>query len=185
MSITQEVAVKVLKLSELEAMAKEPMCPEPDVHVMLPQPSETMRGVVEKMKNLDSIVTISSNLQGVLRLRVKSDLANVETEWRNLSHPEMGALRYGSRLTQANTGVDANPSQADDDIDPAVFHSVDIEAKHLLKLLNAIATSNHTIACICSGTCLIAYVYIGDNREASADMGGVLTWFLSGHNEGI
>lgn len=90
MSITQEVAVKVLKLSEVELMAKEPMCPEPDVHVMLPQPSETMRGVVEKMKNIDNIITISSNLQGVFRLRAKSDLAGAETEWRGLSHPEMG-----------------------------------------------------------------------------------------------
>lgn len=102
MKVTQEVAVKVLKLSELEAMAKEPMCPEPDVHVMLPQPTETMRGVVEKMKNLDSIITVSSNLQGVMRLRVKSDLANVETEWRNLSHPEMGELNTSLSRTVFN-----------------------------------------------------------------------------------
>lgn len=99
MTVTQEVGVKVLKQSELEAMAKEPMCPEPDVHVMLPQPTETMRGVVEKMKNLDSIITVSSNLQGILRLRVKSDLANVETEWRNLSHPEMGKLCHQTQAT--------------------------------------------------------------------------------------
>ena len=86
------MAVRVLKLVQLEEMAKEPMCPEPDVHIMLPLPSELMRGVVERMKNIDSLITISANLQGVFRLRVESDLANVETEWRNLKHPEIGKL---------------------------------------------------------------------------------------------
>lgn len=76
------------------------------------------------------------------------------------------------------------PSQATEEHDPSEFHSVDVEAKHLLKLLNALSNGNHTIACICSGVCLIAYVYIGDNRESQADNAGILTWFIAGHNEG-
>lgn len=91
--IVQQVAVRVLKLVELEEMAKEPMCPEPDVHIMLPSPSDLMRGVVDKMKNLGSIINFSANLQGVLKLRVASDLANVETEWQDLKHPEIGMFR--------------------------------------------------------------------------------------------
>lgn len=88
--IVQEVAVRVLKLAELEEMAKEPMCPEPDVHIMLPLSSESVRGVVDRMKNIGNIISISANLQGVLKLRVESDLAKVETEWRDLKHPEIG-----------------------------------------------------------------------------------------------
>lgn len=88
--IVQEVAVRVLKLAELEEMAKEPMCPEPDVHIMLPESSESLRGVVDRMKNIGNVITVSANRQGVLKLRVESDLAKVETEWRGLKHPEIG-----------------------------------------------------------------------------------------------
>lgn len=76
------------------------------------------------------------------------------------------------------------PSQANEEHDPSDFHSVDIEAKHLLKLLHALSNGIHTIACICAGVCLIAYVYIGDNRESQADNAGILTWFIAGHNDG-
>lgn len=92
--IVQEVAVRVLKLAELEEMAKEPMCPEPDVHIMLPVSSESLKGVVDRMKNIGNIITVSANLQGALKLRVESDLAKVETEWRDLKHPEIGSLQF-------------------------------------------------------------------------------------------
>jgi HUS1 checkpoint protein len=97
--ITQEVAVRVLKLAELEEMAKEPMCPEPDVHILLPLASDGMRDVVDRMKNLGNIITVSANLQGVLKLRVASDLAKVETEWRDLKHPEIGKCILHARHT--------------------------------------------------------------------------------------
>lgn len=80
--------------------------------------------------------------------------------------------------------IELTPSQAAEQLDRSEFHTVDIEAKHLLKLLYALANGNHTIACICSGVCLIAYVYIGDNREAQAENAGILTWFIAGHNDG-
>lgn len=96
--VVQEVAVRVLKLAELEEMAKEPMCPEPDVHIMLPATSDALRGVVDRMKNIGNIITVSANLQGVLKLRVESDLAKVETEWRDLKHPEIGELLYRERF---------------------------------------------------------------------------------------
>jgi HUS1 checkpoint protein len=79
-------------------MAKEPMCPEPDVHIMLPATSDALRGVVDRMKNIGNIITVSANLQGVLKLRVESDLAKVETEWRDLKHPEIGELLYRDRF---------------------------------------------------------------------------------------
>lgn len=71
------------------------MCPEPDVHIMLPAASESLRGVVDRMKNIGSIITVSANLHGVLKLRVESDLAKVETEWRDLKHPEIGEHALG------------------------------------------------------------------------------------------
>jgi HUS1 checkpoint protein len=145
------VPVRVLKLAELEDMAKEPMCPEPDVHIMLPLPSDIMRGVVERMKNLDSIIHVSANQEGVMKLRVQSDLANVETEWRGLSKPDVGKfltvnnMSYSVELTRRDESDQS--SQPVDNVDPSEFHTVAIEAKHLLKLLNALREGSHTIAC--------------------------------------
>ena len=205
LDIVQEMSVRVLKLTELEEMAKEPMCPEPDVHIMLPLPSETMRGVVERMKNLDSLITVSANLQGIFRLRVNSDLANVETEWRNLKHPEIGG--YSLDNASVSVGlmkrfVDIQASQNADEIDPSAFHAVAIEAKHLLKLLSALSNGNHTIACklilvirhnlflkinctgICSNHCLIAYLYVGEAKESHVESASILTFFVPGHTDG-
>lgn len=129
LSIVQEVTVRVLKQVELEDVAKEPMCPEPDVHILLPQPLDMMRGVVERMKSLDPIIRLSINRRGVLKLRTQSDLANVETEWRGLTHPE------------------SNNNTQRDNADDEDFHSVSMESKHMLRLLTALSSGSHTICC--------------------------------------
>lgn len=96
LDIVQEVAVRVLKLAEVQEMAKEPMCPEPDVHIVLPNPSDTLRTVVDRMKNSHSVIHFAANLEGKLKLRVESDLVNIETQWKNLKNPDIGGcLSYG------------------------------------------------------------------------------------------
>lgn len=187
MTINQEVLVRVLKLQELEEMAKEPMCPEPDVSIMLPQPIDLMRGVADRMKSLGSVITLSSNRRGILRMRVESELANVQTEWRNLTHPDAAAAQA------------SNQDESEEDLDQ--FHDVSLEAKHFIKLLSALANGSHTICCrttlisvrrlqliavsgICQGHCAIFYLYIGGHRASEVDLGGVLTFFVPGHNDG-
>jgi HUS1 checkpoint protein len=49
-----------------------------------------MRTVAERMKTISDTVVLSANLSGKLRMRIESDLANVETQWDNLRHPELG-----------------------------------------------------------------------------------------------
>jgi len=172
LSIVQEVAVRVLKLAEVQEMAKEPMCPEPDVHIVLPSPSDTLRTVVDRMKNSHNVIHLSANLDGQLRLRVESDLVNIETTFRGLKNPSVD--------------VDASqrPSQrGDGESDPTIFHSVAIESKHLLKLLAALANGSHTIACICAKFCTIFYVYISSST-ADSDSAGILTFFVPGFTEG-
>ena len=48
-----------------------------------------IRTVAERMKAIGDTVTISANLRGQFQLRVETDAASVQTEWRGLTIPEM------------------------------------------------------------------------------------------------
>ena len=52
-----------------------------------------IRTVAERMKAIGDTVTISANLRGQFQLRVETDAASVQTEWRGLTIPEMRASR--------------------------------------------------------------------------------------------
>lgn len=60
-------------------------------YVILPNLLQ-LRNVAERMKNISDRIEISCNNAGTLRFRVESDLANVETEWRNLQNPDLGTF---------------------------------------------------------------------------------------------
>ncbi|ORY63660.1 checkpoint protein Hus1/Mec3 [Leucosporidium creatinivorum] len=159
LEITQDVGVKVKKQAEVDAM-KEPLCPTPDVNILLP-PLSTLRTVCDRLKTISSTITISANRRGEFRLRAESDEANVETEWRGLKHPEAGP-------------DDEPPSQPLPS--PSTFHSVTVDAKNLLKFLASYSIASTTIACVCADHCAIFYVYIGDAKDNL--QGGVLTFFV-------
>lgn len=61
------------------------------VHIILP-PLDQIKKVIDRMKSISNDVVFSANLSGEMHLRVESDAANVETEWRDLRHPELGTL---------------------------------------------------------------------------------------------
>ncbi|KAK4051962.1 Checkpoint protein hus1 [Microbotryomycetes sp. JL221] len=163
LEITQDVAVRVKTLTEMQAM-KEPLCPTPDVNILLP-PLSSLRTVCDRLKTISSIITISSNWRGELRLRAESDDANVETEWRGLKHPQ---------------AQDADGSQPP--VDPDKFFSVSVDSRNLLKFLASYAIETMTISSICPNHCAIFYVYIGDARDNA--QGGVLTFFVPAINSG-
>ncbi|GAA5985845.1 hypothetical protein JCM11641_005318 [Rhodosporidiobolus odoratus] len=156
LEITQDVAVKVKKAAEIELL-KEPLCPTPDVILLLPS-LQILRTVVERLKTISPLITISANNGGELRLRAESDEAKVETEWRGLKRP--------------NTGEEETPPTED----PSTFFSVTVDAKNLLKFLASYSIATTTIACLCSSHCAIFYVYIGDSKDQM--QGGVLTFFV-------
>ncbi|KAM0786318.1 hypothetical protein ACM66B_001793 [Microbotryomycetes sp. NB124-2] len=164
LEITQDVAVRVKTLSEMQAM-KEPLCPTPDVNILLP-PLSNLRTVCDRLKTISSAITISANWRGELRLRAESDEAKVETEWRGLKHP----------LAQdPDSASQAQP-------DPDEFHSVSVDSRNLLKFLASHAIETMTISSICQDHCAIFYVYIGDAKDQA--QGGVLTFFVPAINGG-
>ncbi|GAA5917537.1 hypothetical protein JCM6882_001722 [Rhodosporidiobolus microsporus] len=157
LEITQDVAVKVKKAADI-AELKEPLCPQPDVILLLPE-LKVLRTVAERLKTISGYITLTANNRGELRMRAEADEAKVETEWRGLKKPHGGD-------DELSTG----------DTDPSAFFSVTLDARSLLKFLASYSIATHTIGCLCHAHCAIFYVYIGDSKDQM--QGGVLTFFL-------
>ncbi|OSD01125.1 cell cycle checkpoint [Trametes coccinea BRFM310] len=156
-TVIQHILIDVLRHSEVERL-KEPLCPEPDVHILLP-PLGKLRTVVERLRPLaaDGVI-FRANHSGELQLAVNTENARVEVGWGGLTNPAMS--------TQSQDDSDAK--------DPKRMHGVLVSHKCLLKFLNSHVVSTTTIACICENHCVILYVYIGN----VADAGGVLTYYI-------
>ncbi|OJT14004.1 Checkpoint protein hus1 [Trametes pubescens] len=157
-TVVQHVTVEVVRHADVERL-KEPMCPEPDVHILLP-PLAKLRMVVERLRPLSADgVTFRANHSGELQLAATTDNARVEVGWGGLNNPGWNP---------ASQGGDADAK------DPSQMHGVLVSHKCLNRFLNSHVVSTTTIACICENHCVILYVYIGN----VADAGGVLTYYI-------
>ncbi|KAI0352210.1 cell cycle checkpoint [Trametes cingulata] len=162
-TIVQHVVIEVMRHADVERL-KEPMCPEPDVHILLPSLAK-LRTVVERLRPLAADgVTFRANHAGELQLAVNTDNARVEVGWGGLTNPTMAK-------DPASQGSDADDAEAKD---PREMHGVLVSHKCLLKFLTSHVVSTTTVACICENHCVILYVYIGN----VADAGGVLTYYI-------
>ncbi|KZT65911.1 cell cycle checkpoint [Daedalea quercina L-15889] len=159
--IAHDVRIEILKREDVSRL-KEPMCPEPEVHILLP-PLAKLRTVVERMRPLAAdVIGIRANLSGCLQLCAQTDAARVDVSWNGLSNPTMA---------QDPSTQDPDNSEARD---PTTLYGVLVSLKSLQKFLNSHVVSTTTIACICQNHCIIMYVYIGEVAEA----GGVLTFYV-------
>ncbi|KAI8980619.1 cell cycle checkpoint [Trametes punicea] len=167
-TVVQHVLIDVLRHADIDRL-KEPMCPEPDVHILLPSLAK-LRTVVERLRPLaaDGVI-FRANHKGELQLAVNTDNARVEVGWGGLTNPTMSTLLIPR--DPASQNGDAEETEAKD---PAHMHGVSVSHKCLLKFLNSHVVSTTTIACICEKHCVILYVYIGN----VADAGGVLTYYI-------
>lgn len=161
--ITHDVRIEVLRPDEATKL-DEPLCPEPDVHILLP-PLSKMRTVVERLRSHADYVAVRANNSGCLQLSVSTDSVKTDVNWNGLSNPSMNK----DAATQSQE--EETPSQ---DKDPARMYSVLLTVKDFMKFLNSHVVSTTTIACICHNHAMILYVYIGE----AADAGGILTFYL-------
>ncbi|KAI0730107.1 cell cycle checkpoint [Fomitopsis betulina] len=159
--IAHDVRVEILKREDFSRL-KEPMCPEPEVHILLP-PLAKVRAVAERLRPLaGEMIGIRANREGCFQLRAQTDAASVVVAWNGLSNPRMAH------------DPSTQPADEDDARDPTVLYGVLVNMKSLQKFLNSHVVSTTTIACICQNHCIILYVYIGEVAEA----GGVLTFYI-------
>ncbi|KAH0585690.1 Checkpoint protein hus1 [Termitomyces sp. J132] len=154
--VSHDVKIEVMRPADVAKM-NEPMCPEPDVHILLP-PLQKLRTVVDRMKIMSDVLAVRTNNSGVLRLSINTETVKVDTEWKGCTNPQTQHRR----------------EEPEESRDPEELYSVLVSIRSFLKFLNSHVVSTTTIACICQNHCMILYVYIGD----VADAGGVLTFYI-------
>ncbi|KXN88314.1 Checkpoint protein hus1 [Leucoagaricus sp. SymC.cos] len=152
--VSHDVQVVVMKPHEVSKLT-EPLCPDPDAHILLPA-LHKLRTIVERLRSMSDILTFRANNAGTLQLSVTTETGKVQTEWKNLMNPK------------------DNDAEPDKEIDMDKIFPVHISLRSFLKFLNCHVISTTTIACLCQNHCLILYVYIGD----PAEVGGVLTFYI-------
>ncbi|KIY72138.1 cell cycle checkpoint [Cylindrobasidium torrendii FP15055 ss-10] len=157
--VTHDVKIEVMRPSDVERL-NEPLCPEPDVHILLP-PLQKMRTIVEKLRGMSDVMAVRANNNKCLQLAVHTEAIKLETQWTDCTNPSMAK--------------DPADSQSDDPPpEPDQMFNVLVSTRSFLKFLNSHVVSTTTIACICQNHCMILYVYIGD----VVDAGGVLTFYI-------
>jgi len=159
LTVAHSVKVNIKRPIDMETL-KEPLCPDPDVHIVTP-PLKEMRVVIDRLKMFGSKIRFSANNSGELTLSAVTDDGDaLTTTWVNLGHPTIEA------------GEDAPPREAPD---PQQHFSTLMTAQSLLKFMSsAVITPTTCIACICENHCLIMYVYIGLVEEGN----GILTFYI-------
>ncbi|KAL5525912.1 hypothetical protein ACEPAG_7250 [Sanghuangporus baumii] len=188
-SVSHDVLIDLLKPTDMRRL-KEPLCPEPDIHILLP-PLQKLRTIVERMRSMADVLRVQANHRGGLRLSVESDQVRVQTQWSKCIIPNLASDPTGSQQqqqqqpsqTQSQTinAQDSDRSHTDDpdsDLEPEKdadrWFSVHLSIRAFLKFLSSHVVSTTTIACICEDHCMILYVYIGEVHDA----GGVLTFWI-------
>ncbi|KAF8921257.1 checkpoint protein Hus1/Mec3 [Mucidula mucida] len=156
--VTHDVKIEVMRPSDVDKLS-EPMCPEPDTHILLP-PLQKLRTIVDRLRPMSDILAIRANNSGCLQISIHTESVKVETEWRDCENPTMAK--------------DAASQNDDPPPDPEQLFTVLVSIRSFIKFLNSHVVSTTTIACICQNHCMILYVYIGD----AADAGGVLTFYI-------
>ncbi|CAE6475074.1 unnamed protein product [Rhizoctonia solani] len=156
MLVTHDVRITVMKTVEIEQV-KEPLCPPPDLHIILP-PLKELRTIVEHMQRLSDVVAISATPGGELVLAIQTDDVRVSTTWENCQRPTV-------------EGEAPNPEHENN---PDQKYGALVAVKSLIKFLTCHMFSNSTVASICANFCIIMYVYIG----SVTDTGGIITFYI-------
>ncbi|KAL0945318.1 hypothetical protein HGRIS_000821 [Hohenbuehelia grisea] len=129
--VAHDVRIDVMKPTDV-ALLREPMCPEPDIHILLP-PLQKLRTIVDRMRPMSDILAVRANNSGRLTLSINTDSVKIDTEWRNCTNPKM--TREGSQ------------EEPDEPPDPEKMFTVLVSIRSFLKFLNSHVVSTTTIAC--------------------------------------
>jgi len=160
--IEHDVRIEVMRPEDVDRL-QEPMCPEPDVHILLPSLAK-LRTVVHRLQPMSKVIAVRANGSGQLQISVSTEAVKVDVSWGGLANPPMGRDMMSSQ--------EHEPSP--EPRDPTQMYGVLMNVTSFLKFLSSSNVSTTTIACICQNHAMILYVYIGE----VADAGGVLTFYI-------
>ncbi|CAN9129002.1 unnamed protein product [Alternaria alternata] len=192
--ITQEIPIRVLA-PDTVAHLHEPVCREPDVHIILP-PLMQLKSISDRFTKLaladttkaSSATTaartrldVSANMHGCLKISIRSDAMNISSFWTDLSNPELDP----GHVAGGEDGVAEHPSTRMKQLGSADGRSeegwatVRIDGRDWGKVMSVGRLGGRVIACFCHEHALILYVYLpNDNGEDES----VLTYFISSYS---
>jgi len=142
LTVTQDIPINLLSAATL-ARLTEPNLPDPEVHIMMP-PLKLVRTVVDRMKNVCDYLTITANMDGLLRLSVETNMVTIATFYKNLNHPTIEGR---------------SPPRRDDKKQA----EVKVDIKTFAKFLYSYQVSpSNVICCLVEGKAAVFYVYSDD-----------------------
>jgi HUS1 checkpoint protein len=147
--------VRVLSAASV-ANIREPSCPEPDVHILLPT-LPALRTIVERFNKLDaSRITVAANMRGEFKMRLEgNDAVKVESLWTGLTNPTLDPQ-------QVPGGIENHPSTTRE---KGRFAGVRLDGREWGRVLKVGGISRKVVACFCEDHALVLYVYLTDDDE--------------------
>ncbi|KAJ3175436.1 DNA damage checkpoint control protein [Geranomyces variabilis] len=151
--VTQHIPVRVIQQDESRELV-EPAVGGQQVQILLP-PIADVRTIVERMKALGSHVMVGANMNGEFVLKVVADAVKVETSFKGLTNPELGAEDGTPQPTP--TSLYQNRRR---------FAYVRVDMRDFVRFLHSsVVNPKHVVCCIVDGQNLCLYVYLGNGID--------------------
>lgn len=140
--VMQDVPVTVMTQEQF-AYLSEPVMPEPDVYIMLPN-SKSLKPIVEHMKNVDQYLHVTANMNGELNLKVETEMFTIGSFFHKLEHPRIEGAPPAS-------------------VNPGKVASVKVDIKKFYKSLYSyqVATAS-IVCCIFEKQALVLHLLLDD-----------------------
>ena len=160
-TIMQDIPVKVLAAAAV-ASIREPQCPQPNVHIMLPpllqlkaiserftklaisNSSATTRGRVSDVPASQTRLILSANAHGVFRIGVETAALKIESKWEGLTNPELdpGQVAGGEEGVRGHASTRMKEREDDE-----AWSVVRVEGRDLGRVLGVGRLGGRVIAC--------------------------------------
>lgn len=158
--ISHDVPIRVLS-SESVAGLHEPRCRDPDVHIVLP-PLAQLKAVSDRFTRLATEgvggagamarggrkrakLELSANMHGKLRLGLKTDVMQIQSEWTNLGNPELDP----AAIEGGEEGLRQHPSTRMRQRGDEGWAAVRVDARDWGRVLSVGRLGGRVIACKC------------------------------------
>ncbi|KDQ58941.1 hypothetical protein JAAARDRAFT_56944 [Jaapia argillacea MUCL 33604] len=106
-SLNYDVNIEVLKPADVKRLT-EPLCPEPDVHILLP-PLPNLRPPTDHLKQLSQTLVISASNSGIFEMGVKTVGVGVQVRWENCVVPKMARDEDGDESANISKAAEVDP----------------------------------------------------------------------------
>lgn len=162
--VTQDIPVRVLSEQSVAGL-HEPLCREPDVHIMLPDLSR-LKSISDRMTKLalgkkastGPRLVLKANMHGCLSLALEMDDYVIRSVWTGLTNPELDpeALAEGARAVEEHPSTRMKRVGDAEGLSTEGWATVRVEGRDWGKVLGVGRLGGRVIACESRGHGLLS-----------------------------